>query len=974
MDQDADLRAQGHAILTGMARILREAVAGPSKAALGHACLSVVQEVTHSPLGFIGMVNPDTGVLEDIAVSDGGLECPQMPARAGPDQPLSVGFDLCGFCARVLSAGQGLIADDLPTPVRTGARCDHPPLGAFLGMPLIHAGQPIGLVGLGNREGGYGPAELGAIEGLVPAIVQVLLANRAAAVLRERAQLLADVQSQQALLDAVIEHLPVGIGIAEAPSGRLLRINERTREIWRMDTMAAASPSEYGQYIGFHPDGRRYVPEDWQLVRALQGEVIRGEEVAFLRGDGACRIMRSNAAPVLDAHGHTIAAVVVIDDITEHKRTEDALREKDRLLSESQRIAHIGSWIYDRVGQITWSEETYRLWGVDPDTFIPNGETFEQLIHPDDRLAMRAWIATCMAGERPDDLVFRRVLPDGRLRYLCGRGELKRDAEGRPIHMAGTVQDITERKQIEDVQAFLAQTSSTATDASFFHALARHLAERLGVFYVCIDRLEGDGLNARTLAIWCDGHFEDNMTYALRDTPCGEAVSQAVCCFPAQVRQRFPRDQALQDLGAESYLGATLRDHAGAPIGLIALIWRAPLDQRSLAETILKQVAIRAAGELERLFAEEALREVDRRKDEFLATLAHELRNPLAPLRTGLDLLRLRGQGPEIAGRAQAMMERQLAHLVRLVDDLLDVSRITRGKIELRREPVDLCETVRAAMEVVSASTLDTQRQLVARLPNEPLTVGGDPVRLAQSVGNLLNNAIKFTNVGGHIWLTLGRDGGEAKLSVRDDGEGIPADQRNAIFELFAQAHPTRRGGLGIGLALVRSLVQLHGGQVEARSDGPGQGSEFVIRLPLLEVAPTPLLVAAEPAVMVPLSRQILVVDDHPDIADSLGILLRLLGAQVRIVYNGAQALEAFSSERPDVVFLDLGLPDMDGYEVARRMRAHDPTGSLVLVAVTGWGAEQDRRRVQLAGFDHHLIKPASLDDLQAVLGRSFAA
>jgi PAS domain S-box-containing protein len=366
--------------------------------------------------------------------------------------------------------------------------------------------------------------------------------------------------------------------------------------------------------------------------------------------------------------------------------------------------------------------------------------------------------------------------------------------------------------------------------------------------------------------------------------------------------------------------------------------------------------------------AEAALKEADRRKDEFLAILSHELRNPLAPLRTGLDLLQRAGDDPITSSRVRAMMSRQLDHLVRLVDDLLDVSRITRGKINLRREQVDLREAVSAAIEAAGPGNGAGQRRLVVNLPDEPVLVEGDPVRLAQVIGNLLGNAVKFTREGGQIWLSLASHQDEVRISVRDDGVGIPRERIGGIFDMFSQAHSTRGGGLGIGLALVRRLVELHGGKVEARSEGPEKGSELIVTLPLAEHIQTSPSRAPEHSADGIAGRHILVVDDNRDIANGMGTLLRLLGAKVRVAYDGAAALAQLDGDPPEVILLDIGMPGMDGYEVARRIRAHPQGSKLLLVAVTGWGDDQDRQRVLSAGFDHHLVKPASVDGLRAVL------
>jgi PAS domain S-box-containing protein len=370
---------------------------------------------------------------------------------------------------------------------------------------------------------------------------------------------------------------------------------------------------------------------------------------------------------------------------------------------------------------------------------------------------------------------------------------------------------------------------------------------------------------------------------------------------------------------------------------------------------------------------EEALREADRRKDEFLATLAHELRNPLAPIRNSLAILRLSGEVGPATERVHEMLERQVAHLVRLVDDLLEISRITRGKIELRKERVELTSIVQSALETSKPLLERAGHNLHVSLPTGPVWLEADPVRLAQVLANLLNNAANYTEEGGQIWLTAHLENGDVAISVRDSGLGIPPEMLPQVFELFAQVDRNLKraqGGLGIGLALVKSLVQLHGGRVEAHSEGPGKGSEFIVRLPLANVHPTSGIGGTgrneQFASSLPALR-VLVVDDNRDAADSLGMLLRFLGADAQVVYGGAAALEAVRTYRPRLVLLDLGMPGMDGFEVAQRLRQEEGC-QITLIALTGWGQEEDRRRSQAAGFDYHLVKPVNPEALQALL------
>jgi signal transduction histidine kinase len=359
-----------------------------------------------------------------------------------------------------------------------------------------------------------------------------------------------------------------------------------------------------------------------------------------------------------------------------------------------------------------------------------------------------------------------------------------------------------------------------------------------------------------------------------------------------------------------------------------------------------------------------ALREADRRKDEFLALLAHELRNPLAPMRSAVQLLRLKELGESQRVYARDVIERQVEHLVCLIDDLLDVSRITRGMITLHREPVLISAIVARAVETVR-SLIDVGRhQLILDLPDEQITVDGDKTRLVQMIGNILHNAAKFMDAGGRIVLKVSRDRAHVVITITDTGIGIAPAHLPKIFELFTQVHTKSvmsQDGLGIGLALVRRLVEMHGGSVSASSDGPGQGAEFTIRLPVLAAeAPADVREGTEKSQPVPTPepRRILVADDNRDAAEALSLQLRFAGHEVRTAHDGVEALAVGTTFEPHVVLLDLGMPKMDGYETARRMRLQPWGKQARLVAVTGWGQEQDRHRVEEAGFDARLVKP----------------
>jgi PAS domain S-box-containing protein len=367
------------------------------------------------------------------------------------------------------------------------------------------------------------------------------------------------------------------------------------------------------------------------------------------------------------------------------------------------------------------------------------------------------------------------------------------------------------------------------------------------------------------------------------------------------------------------------------------------------------------------------LADADRRKDEFLATLAHELRNPLAPITNAVALLRGSNGNAALTANARAMIERQLDQMTRLVDDLLDISRITNGKLQIRKEPVDVAEVIRSALEAVRPILESQRHTFTLALPSDPVFLDADPIRLAQVFANLLNNAAKYTDRGGHLWLRAEPTGGEVVVSVRDTGIGIAAEHLTHIFDMFSQVTPAlerSQGGLGIGLALVRGLVELHGGKIEAHSGGPGKGSEFVVHLPLahpVDELSSPAPTNGELSPRGP-RRRILIVDDNRDAADSLATMLHMLGHEIDTAYDGLEAVQSAATLRPEVVVLDIGLPKMNGYEAARHLRAQPWGEDMLLIALTGWGQDEDKRRAAEAGFDHHVTKPVTVATLEGLL------
>jgi CheY-like chemotaxis protein len=367
------------------------------------------------------------------------------------------------------------------------------------------------------------------------------------------------------------------------------------------------------------------------------------------------------------------------------------------------------------------------------------------------------------------------------------------------------------------------------------------------------------------------------------------------------------------------------------------------------------------------------LKEADRRKNEFLATLAHELRNPLAPIRNAVQILLAKGPPDPDLKWAREVIDRQVRHMARLLDDLLDVSRITHKKLELRKERIELAAVVHSAVETSRPLIDSGGQELIVNLPPAPVYVDADPIRLAQVFSNLLNNAAKYSERGGHIRLTGEWQGSDVVVAVKDDGMGIAAEMLPHIFDIFSQANRVldrSQGGLGIGLSLVRGLVGLHGGRIEVHSDGPGKGSEFIVRLPVVvenfvqEVA-APSMDGDQASAR---KRRLLIVDDVKDSADTLAMLLRIKGHEVQTAYDGEEAIIAAGKFKPEMVLLDIGMPKLNGYDACRRIRQQPWGQGIYLVALTGWGQVEDRRRTEEAGFNHHMVKPVDTGELMTLL------
>lgn len=628
------------------------------------------------------------------------------------------------------------------------------------------------------------------------------------------------------------------------------------------------------------------------------------------------------------------------DEATTNSTGDDA--QFRRLLD----VLPFAAYTCDTTGLITYyNEHAAALWGRAPklndpiDRFCGSFKLFapdgSPIAHD------RCWMALALDTGKEcngQEIVIER--PNGDRATALAHANPIFDPSGRITGAVNVLVDITDRMQGEHAQSLLSAIVRSSDDA------------------IVSKSLEGRILSWNLAAERLFGYTE------------AEAVGQSITMIIPPQRQNEEREILAKLRRGEriDHFETIRQAKDGRRIDISLTI--SPLRDRSGKIIGASKIArdITAQKQLQ-----EALRRANQRKDEFLATLAHELRNPLAPISNSLHLLRLSSDAEPAARRIHEIMEQQVNHMVRLVDDLMDVSRINSGKIELRKEPVELAALVDEAVETSRPHIEAAGLQLALRLPTEPITINADPVRIGQIIANLLNNAAKYTPSGGQVWLTAWQKEGEAILSVRDSGIGIPPEMLGRVFDLFAQvdgAIQRSQGGLGIGLTLAKSLIQMHGGRIEARSEGLGKGSEFVIVLPVAASSPPASIPAAPPKVRrADLPRHhVLVVDDMRDAGYVLSKLLEALGQRVYLVQTAEAALQYARRESPDIIISDIGMPDVNGYELARRLRQESGVAEVVLVALSGYGQQADRQKGEDAGFDYYLVKPASVDVLHDLL------
>lgn len=766
-----------------------------------------------------------------------------------------------------------------------------------------------------------------------------------------------------------------------------------------------------------HESTRR--PQPNPALAALEhGEVVGlANHTILIARDGTERPIDDSAAPIRNSQGEVLGVVLVFRDVTERKRVEDELRIT-RDLAE-QRLAELEAVIDGMPDAVYFgtlqgisrtNERGLALLGIDSLEILQSEVT---------QLARRFDVRDPQSGEPipPDRLPFIRALSGETViesimlrRYDSQEDVIIRVASA-PIRLNGQTigavninSDITQQQRSERSNRLLAQVSSTLVGAVEPHELlsevARLTVPAIGDF--CLIHVVGaeEGLECVS--------FQQTQ-------PASPEFSHAATRFlPEHSQQRHPilramttgesqlliqpDDDSLRAFAVDDEHFEFLRSLqltsclvvpmqlGGRKLGTLTYGNASSRRKHTYDQVVLvEEIARRLAYSVENAKFQLQLQDADRRKDEFLATLAHELRNPLAPIRNALQILKLAGNDPAAFQTVHQMMERQLAHLVHLVDDLLDISRISRGKIELRLQPLDLRAVLNSALETSRPLIEDALVKLTLHVAEEPIPIVGDHTRLSQVISNLLNNSAKFTPAGGEATLWLERDGRDAVIRVRDTGIGIPRSMLRRVFEMFTQVDRSlsrTQGGLGIGLSLVQRITEMHHGSVVALSEGEGTGSEFIVRLPLAipaettpaETTPvdsTPGTNGSAPAIapapdVAPV--RVLVVDDNVDSANSLSRLVQLMGHQVETVYDGPAALARCVEFQPDVVLLDIGLPGLNGYDVATLIRQRPELSEITLIAQTGWGQEEDRRRAEAAGFDEHMVKPVDPERLRQLL------
>jgi two-component system CheB/CheR fusion protein len=910
-------------VLGAVARILGEALSATTEEALGRFCLDVACELTASRFGIIGEICPDKDRLRLLAVSEQGWRDNAMAGVPGRVGRTEITVEIHGLYGRVIADGEGFFSNDPDAhPDSVGTPPGHPSLESFIGVPLVDRGAVFGVIALGNRAGGYDDDALHVLRGLAPAVMQAFVSKRAESALRASEQRLAGIV--ESAMDAIV---------ALDDRGRICLFNPAAeamfgapRAAWIGQPLSRLVPQRFHDalarqmYALSTPGGAgsRTGTRDGYMGRRANGEEFPVEvSMSGASADGS-------------------ALTVILRDVSERQRVDAALRDSERRYRTLMDILPAAVYTCDADGRITFcNERAVELWGRRPG----DGETDRRFcgsfrlrtadgeVLPHAQTPMARAVATGQSCRNTEITIER---PDGSLVEVLVNIDPLRAADGSTVGAINAFIDVGEIKRTE--RALRASEEQ-------FRALAESMPQ---LVWTANPDGQVDYYNRRVLdfeGISYDADGAWTWQPVLHDDDTVPTVSAWREAVESGGTYQCEHRVRMADGSLRWHLSRAVPAHDDD--GRLVKWYGTATDIHDLKQ------------------AQARLQEADQRKDEFIATLAHELRNPLAPIRSAVDIFKLKGPADGILVTAREIIERQVTHMVRMIDDLLDVSRLTRGKLSLHSEPLLLADILAQMHDVVRSQIDSAAQQVRITQPERAVLLHGDAVRLVQVFANLLHNASKFSPSGSCIDVVAETEDGGVEIAVRDRGAGIATEHLDEVFALFGQV-PAEAGqsGLGIGLSLSRKLVEMHGGRISVDSEGPGRGSVFTVWLPTSKGAALPAPARDAPAATTG-GRRILLVDDNPDVVESMAALLRLHGHEVATAGDGRAGVEAAARQRPELVVLDLGMPVLDGIGACREIRQTPWGRDAVILALTGWGQDADRRRTRAAGFDGHLVKPA---------------